>query len=418
MQIRKLRQQLMTKKIGARELAKSYLERIEKNKDLNAYSYISEDVLNEADKAQEKINKGEISLLTGIPISIKDNINVANMPTTHGSNLFIKRNANKDAAAVSNLKQLGAVILGKTNMDELAMGGDGTSSFFGPSLNPHDKLRTPGGSSSGAAVSVAADLCACAVGTDTGGSITQPSSFCGLTGFKPSNNLVNPSGLLMLVPEMDVIGPLAKSAEDCMEMLTCMSGLVFPYPQDGIENLKGVNIAVIEQFLVGDVVKPIEEVLNFFKDRGAIINYVSFQEATEDVYSHYAYSICAKFIEEHFKGYEDLLGKEAIRRLNLGKEFINNGAFKESINKKEILAKKASEILSKNMFVVGPATSSVAPKFGENIPNICTDWINLSHLPNVSTPMKVSSLPLGLSITSYPNMDGRILALANLIEQC
>ena len=416
MKIRELREQLLTKKIGVYELVKSYLETIEKNKDLNAYTYISEDVLKEANIAQEQINKGEVNILTGIPISIKDNINVSNMPTTNGSSLFTKNKIESDSAIVSNLKRAGAIILGKTNMDELAMGGTGEASFFGPSLNPHDKFRTAGGSSCGAAVSVAANLCVAAIGTDTGGSISGPASFCGITGYKPSHNLLDTGGVFKMVPQMDAVGPLAHSSEDCMEILYCMSGFNFDYRQEPYENLKGFSIAVIEQLLEEPIIKPLTEVIDFLKDKGATINYVSFEEAKEEIYPYYAYSICSKFMDENLKSHQHLLGAEALRRLNLGREFIKNGSFNEAVHKREILIKKSSEILSKNMFIIGPTSNFSAPKFGEDKQNICTDWMNLVGLPNISTPMRVDGLPIGLSITSYPNMDGRILSIAHLIE--
>ncbi|MCL2611238.1 MAG: amidase [Defluviitaleaceae bacterium] len=420
MQIQKLREQLSTKKISVRELANNYLERIENNKDLNAYTYIAEDIMEQADNAQKQIERGNIKLLTGIPISIKDNINVEGMPTTNGSKLFTGNKSKTDATLVQNLKEHGAIILGKTNMDELAMGATGEASAFGTSLNPLDKLRTAGGSSSGAAASVAADLCVAAIGTDTGGSISQPASFCGLTGHKPSHFMFDTSGVFKMVPDMDQAGPLAKSAEDCMVMLACMSAFACGYPQEPLENLKNFNIGVIEQFLEGEALNPIKNIIKFLEEKGANINYLDVPEAVEasDLYGHYAYSICAKFMDEHLKDHQHLLGKEALRRLELGRNFIKEGIFREAVVKKEALIKKASELLAQNTFIICPAATYKAPLFTEGIPHICTDWINLAGLPNLSTPMPVSGLPIGLSITSFPNMDGKILALAHLIEQC
>ncbi|MCL1924126.1 MAG: amidase [Defluviitaleaceae bacterium] len=419
MQIRNLREALSTKKISVHELAKSYLERIEKNSDLNAYTYIAEDILEQADRAQQKINNGELKLLTGIPISIKDNINVESMPTTNGSSLFTKNKVKTDAALVKNLKEHGAIILGKTNMDELAMGATGESSSYGASLNPLDKTRTAGGSSSGAAVSVAADLCVAAIGTDTGGSISQPASFCGLTGHKPSHFMFDTSGVFKMVPDMDQAGPMAKSAEDCMVMLACMSAFASGYPQEPFENLNGLKIGVIEQFLEGEALEPIKNIIKLLEEKGAKITYLDFEEALTagELYAHYAYSICSKFMDEKLKDHQHLLGKEAIRRLELGRTFIKEGIFSEAVSKKSLLTKKASELLAENTFIIGPSATYKAPMFSEEIPHICTDWINLAGLPNLSTPMPVSGLPIGLSITSFPRMDGKILALANLIEQ-
>ena len=420
MQIKNLREQLSTKKISVRELVNSYLEKIEKNSDLNAYTYVAEDIMEQVDIAQKEIEEGNIKLLTGIPISIKDNINVKGMPTTNGSKLFTENKIMTDATLVKNLKEHGAIILGKTNMDELAMGATGEASAFGTALNPLDKLRTAGGSSSGAAVSVAADLCVAAIGTDTGGSISQPASFCGITGHKPTHGLFDTSGVFKMVPDLDQAGPLAKSAEDCMVMLACMSNFAAGYPQEALENLKNFHIGVVEQFLEGKSLEPIKNVIKFLEERGATINYLDFPEVLEasDLYSHYAYSICAKFMDEKLKDHQHLLGKEALRRLELGRNFIKEGVFEEARAKKELLIKKSSEFLAKNPFIICPAATYEAPLFTDEIPHICTDWINLSGLPNLSTPMPVSGLPIGLSITSFPNMDGKILSLANLIEQC
>src|SRR5690606_15497506 len=212
---------LAQKKISARELTQAYLDRIQQlNPALNAYITITaEQALAQADAADARLARGDAGPLTGIPIAHKDLFCTRDVLTTCGSRMLHNFVAPYDACVVERLEQAGAIMLGKTNMDEFAMGSSNETSWFGGVRNPWDQTRVPGGSSGGSAAAVAADLCVMATGTDTGGSIRQPASFCGITGLKPTYGRVSRFGMIAFASSLDQAGPLTKSAHDAALMM-------------------------------------------------------------------------------------------------------------------------------------------------------------------------------------------------------
>ena len=213
--------------ISSVELTQAYLGRINHyNDSLNAFVTVCEEqALIQAAQADTARAHGETSPLLGIPLAHKDIFCASGVKTTCGSKMLHNFNAPYDATVVSRLKEAGAVMLGKTNMDEFAMGSSNETSYFGPVRNPWDTDRVPGGSSGGSAAAVSANLCAMATGTDTGGSIRQPAAFCGVTGLKPSYGRISRWGMIAFASSLDQAGPICKSAEDAALMLNTMAGL-------------------------------------------------------------------------------------------------------------------------------------------------------------------------------------------------
>lgn len=259
--ITELRSMLDRKELSAAELTDAYLKRIKQVDDkLESFITVTEDIAKRsAERAQERINKGEASALCGIPVAVKDNICTDGVKTTCASKMLENFVPFYNAAVMDKLENEGAVMLGKTSMDEFAMGGSTQTSAFKKTKNPYDLKRVSGGSSGGSAAAVSASLCAAALGSDTGGSIRQPSSFCGVTGLKPTYGRVSRYGLVAFASSLDQIGPIAGSAEDCAVMLNAIAGYD-PHDSTSSKNkvpdftekigrdIKGIKIAVPKEF--------------------------------------------------------------------------------------------------------------------------------------------------------------------------
>jgi aspartyl-tRNA(Asn)/glutamyl-tRNA(Gln) amidotransferase subunit A len=224
--ITELRAKLDRRELSAVDLTLNYLEKIKKlDGTVNAYLHVNEELaLKAAEKAQERINRGKASALTGIPVAVKDNLCTTDMPTTCASRMLEGYIPPYDATVIARLRESGAVILGKVNMDEFAMGASTRNSYYKKTANPYDVTRVPGGSSGGSAASVAAGLAVASLGSDTGGSIRQPAAFCGVTGIRPTYGRVPRYGCVAFASSLDQVGPIAGSARDCALMLETISG--------------------------------------------------------------------------------------------------------------------------------------------------------------------------------------------------
>ena len=215
---------LKNKEFTSVDLTKAYLGKIKKS-DLNTFISVTEDLaLQQAEQADKKIASGNFDELTGVPCAIKDAIMVEGQKCTAGSKILENYLAPYDATVIKKMKEKGVVILGKTNLDEFAMGGSGENSAYGVTKNPHDKSLVPGGSSGGSAASVILDMVPFAIGTDTGGSIRLPAAFCGAVGYKPTYGLVSRSGVVAMASSTDVIGPLTKTVADAAIVLDVLAG--------------------------------------------------------------------------------------------------------------------------------------------------------------------------------------------------
>lgn len=223
--IKKARELLDEKEISAVELAKNCLENIEKgNEELNVFLEVYDDVLKQAEEAQKIINKGEAKELTGIPLAIKDNILIKGRKASAASKILGNYTATYTATATQKLADQNAIFLGRANMDEFAMGGSTENSAFGVTKNPHDPSRVAGGSSGGSAVAVASHMALGALGSDTGGSVREPASFCGVVGLKPTYGSVSRYGLMAMGSSLDVIGPIAKTVTDAEILFNAIKG--------------------------------------------------------------------------------------------------------------------------------------------------------------------------------------------------
>lgn len=253
--------QLTRGDVTAKAAAEAYLDRIERlNGDVNAFVRVDrERVLADAERVDQKRNAGEkLGALAGLPVAVKDLLCTRGEPTSCGSRMLRDFRPPYDATAVARLRQADAVIIGKTNLDEFAMGGSTESSIFGPTRNPWNLKCTAGGSSGGSAAAVAASFAPLAIGTDTGGSIRQPAGLCGITGLKPSYGRVSRYGLIAFASSLDQIGPMAHSAEDCALLLETLAGHdvrdatsvnrpALPYRESLSDSLKGLRLGVVKE---------------------------------------------------------------------------------------------------------------------------------------------------------------------------
>jgi aspartyl-tRNA(Asn)/glutamyl-tRNA(Gln) amidotransferase subunit A len=362
--IKKLQKLLESKEITCAELTERYLQNIERqNKTINAYIMVTaEEALETAKKVDEKIAAGEkLMPLEGIPMSLKDNISTKGIETTCCSKMLQGYCPIYDASVWESLKNQNSVLLGKTNMDEFAMGSSCETSIFGVTLNPRNTDYVAGGSSGGAAASVAGDMAVFGIGSDTGGSIRQPASFCGLVGFKPTYGTVSRYGLIAYASSLDQIGPITGSVEDAAIIYDCLSSYD---PKDSTsvgsktgtrdkikDSIKGMKIGIIQEFFDGinkDVKSSLEEAIRVYQDAGTqivpfempklnavlpVYFIISCAEASSNLGRYdgirYGYTSDAyKDINEMIcKNRSEGFGKEVQRRILLGTYALSSGKY-------------------------------------------------------------------------------------------
>jgi len=462
---------LKKREISSLELTQKYLEIIEKkNKITNAYITICEDLaIEQAKNADKKIKDGEIEYLTGIPLSIKDLICTKGIKTTCASKMLHNYIPTYNATVYEKLLAKNIVTLGKTNMDEFAMGSSNETSYFGPVKNPHDIERVPGGSSGGSAAAVAANMCAGSLGSDTGGSIRQPASFCGIVGLKPTYGRVSRYGLVAFASSLDQIGPITKNVEDCAILLNAISGydekdstsVNVPVP-DYLENihkecLKGLKIGVPKEYFIEgineEVKNCIEKTLEVLEKEGAEVVEISLPHTEYAVATYYiiapaeASSNLARYDGVKFgyraKKYDDLIdmykktraegfGEEVKRRIMIGTYALSSGyydAYYLKAAKVRNLIKQDFQNAFKEVDVIMcPVAPTTAFKIGEKIDNplemylndIFTIPLNLAGLPGISIPVGKDSknLPIGLQIIANYFEEEKLLNVAYNVEQC
>jgi len=280
------------KEVKVSEVISSLLEKINsEEQNLHSYLYINEKAIDEAKIVDEKIARGEkLRDLEGIPIAIKDNICTKNIPTTCASKILQNFVPPYDATVIKRLKEEGAIIIGKTNMDEFAFGSSTENSAFGPTKNPFDKTRVPGGSSGGSAAATSANLCFASLGSDTGGSIRQPASFCGVVGLKPTYGRVSRYGLIAFASSLDQIGPITKDVSDCAILIKVISGKdnmdstsidipIADYTSFLKDDIKGIKIGIPEEYFVegidGEIREKVENILKNLEEEGVKIEKIS-----------------------------------------------------------------------------------------------------------------------------------------------
>ena len=469
MALKELRDMLDKKEISAVELTQKYLDEIEKkDKEINSYITVCrENALNDAKKAQEAIDSGNSDAFTGLPISVKDNICTLGVKTTCASRMLEDFIPPYDATVMEKLKKSNIVMLGKTNMDEFAMGGSSQTSYFGGVKNPYDTSRVTGGSSGGAAASVAAGLCAAALGSDTGGSVRQPASFCGVTGLKPTYGAVSRWGLIAFASSLDQIGVVANSAEDTGYLL---SGIYGYDANDATSSKKSegnytslvgsdvskFKIGVPKEFFgdgLNDEVKTaVLNAVEYYKKLGCEIVDVSLPSLEYAVSAYYLISSAeAASNLSRFDGikyglrsglgedFNELIsnsrregfGNEVKRRIMLGNYALCSGYYdayyKNATRIRTQLKAEYAEIFSKCDLILTPTAPTTAYKIGEQendpvkmyLADIYTVTVNIAALPAISTTCGYDSngMPIGMSLIGKSFDEKTIIAMCDRFEK-
>lgn len=435
---------LKKKEFSARQLTQACLDAIkEKDTEIHAFLEVFDDVLEQADKADKKISEGVDLPLLGIPVAVKDNMLIRGKRATAGSKILEGFISPYDSTAVSKLKNAGAIILGRTNMDEFAMGSSTESSAYGVTRNPYDPTRVPGGSSGGSAAAVAGNLALATLGSDTGGSIRQPAAFCGVVGFKPTYGRISRSGLIALASSLDQIGPFTKTVGDTEILYNVLKGIdsldstTIQETQSSQKKLSKV-IGIPRKFVDAEgievsVKKNFEEVIEKFKSLGYKVKDIELPHIKYSLATYYiimpaeASSNLARFdgvkyglhkdgengIEDYFKTRGAGFGKEVRRRIILGTYVLSSGYYDEyygsALKMKKIISEELKEMFKKVDLIMTPTTPTPAFKLGEKtgdplsmyLADIFTVPANIAGLPSISIPSGFAGdLPLGIELTA------------------
>lgn len=471
-------QGLIKKEFSAFELTKAFLDRISNfDKKISAFLTITESLaLSQAKKIDDLITQEKkIPLLAGIPLAIKDNILIEDIRCTAGSKILENYIAPYNATVIKKLRDLGAVFLGKTNMDEFAMGSSTEHSKFGPTGNPLDFTRVPGGSSGGSAAATAANMCCYALGSDTGGSIRQPASFCGVVGLKPTYGAVSRYGLIAFASSLDQIGSITKTVEDAEIVFEAIKGKdeldstsveLKPRvnPPTGGQKLKvnELRIGVPKEYFVkgmdSEVEKVIKEAIKKFEEFGTKIKEVSLphtkyalpayyiispSEASANLARYdgikYGYSEIRSasrrteirnLLDVYLKSREEGFGNEVRRRIMLGTYTLSAGYYEayylRAQKVRTLIKKDFDKAFQKVDLILTPTSPTLPFKLGEKIEDpllmylsdVFTVSVNLAGLPAISIPCgKVKNLPVGLQLIGKPFEENRILEMGKIFEK-
>jgi aspartyl-tRNA(Asn)/glutamyl-tRNA(Gln) amidotransferase subunit A len=444
--ITKVHSDIKSGKYSAVDLTKAYLENIsKKDKEIHAYLEVFSDVLEQAEKADTRFKDGTATLLTGIPFAIKDNILIKGRVVTSASKILENYHATYDATVIEKLKREGAIFLGRTNMDEFALGGSTEKSAYGVTKNPHDLERVSGGTSGGSAAAVAADMCLIALGSDTGGSVRQPSAYCGVIGLKPTYGAVSRYGLMAAVSSFDQIGPMAKNMEDVEIVFNAIRGQDINdsttisketyHPKTNEKPVIGIIKSLMDKFKSDNF----EESLEKFKRLGYEIKEIEIPNVENALPVYYILNFAevssnlSRFdgmrfglhkdgkngIEDYFESRGAGFGKEARRRILLGTYVLSSGYYDAYYNRANALRKVITDDHLKAFQKVDILLTSTTPapafKIGEKIgdpvamylEDIFTVTANLTGLPAISIPSGFSGkLPLGMQMTAVHGNEG------------
>lgn len=447
--IKKAHEDMKSGKYSAVDLSKAYLDEIKKkNKDINAYLEIFDDVMEQAKDVDKKFMNSSATLLTGIPLAIKDNILIKGRRANSASKILENYHAVYDATVIEKLKKEGAIFLGRTNMDEFAMGSSTENSAFGVTKNPHDVSRVAGGSSGGSAAAVAMNGALVALGSDTGGSIRQPGSFCGLVGLKPTYGRVSRYGVMAMGSSLDQIGPLAKTVTDAEIIYntirgqdqndsTTISDKTYP-----IKNNKKLKVGIPRSFLTqGGMSKGVltnfDESVEKLNKLGFEIKDISLPNISYSLPAYYVImpaevsSNMSRFdgmrfglhkdgkdgIDDYFETRGTGFGKEVRRRILLGTYVLSSGYYDAYYNRANAVRRIITEDFVKAFqdvdVILTPTTPAQAFKIGEKtsdpvamyLEDIFTVTANLTGMPAMTIPSGFSEvqgkkLPLGIQITA------------------
>lgn len=459
--------ELQSRKVGAREVAQAYLDRIAAHdSDYGAYlTVVGEQALEAADRAQELLDSGQATPITGIPVALKDNLSTKGIRTTCASRILEDFVPPYTATAVAQAERMGAVVLGKTNLDEFAMGTSTENSALGITRNPWDTDLVPGGSSGGSAVAVSAELACVSLGSDTGGSIRQPASLCGIVGFKPTYGRVSRYGLIAFASSLDQIGPFAKTVEDCAIVAHAISGYdpldstSLPDSQIRLEGLKdgttrGLRIGLPKQ-LFGPAITPgvrdsVQVAIDQLAAEGVEFQEIDLPSIEYGVTTYYiiapaeASSNLARFDgvrygpREDADGHNEVIsatrgrrfGHEVKLRIMIGTYALSAGYYDAYYHRAQqvrgMMADEFDRAFGEFDAILSPTSPCVAfPRGGFSddpmalkLMDLCTIPANMGGFPSLSIPCGTSDdLPVGLCLTGPVNGDERLLQIAYTLDR-
>lgn len=440
----------------------------EKDKEYNCYvTLCPEDALKKAEKIQALIDSGDIdSPLAGVPVSVKDNICTKGIRTTCSSKILGNFVPVYNATVVDKMEKAGMITVGKLNMDEFAMGSTTETSYFGPTKNPWDTSKVPGGSSGGAAACIAADEAVVALGSDTGGSIRQPCSFCGVTGLKPTYGTVSRYGLVAYASSLDQIGPVGKNVADCAAVYSVISGkdekdstsmdfAPFDYKAVLTGDMKGKKIGIPADYLgeglAPDVKEAVMNAAKVFENMGAEVEIfpmpiseyaiptyyiIASAEACSNLSRYdgikygYASPDAENLRELYIKSRSEGFGMEVKRRIMLGNFVLSSGYYdayyKKALKAKKLVQKAFFDAFEKYDMILGPVAPTTALKIGESLSDplkmylgdIYTVMVNIAGLPSAAVPCGFDSegMPIGMQLIGKPFGETEILRAAHCFE--
>ncbi len=465
-----LGRKIKAKEVTVREAVLAAYDRIdEKEAELNCYvTTTKEAALAKADEVQAKIDAGELTgPLAGVPVAIKDNMCTKGVLTTCSSRILENFVPTFTAEAVINLEKAGAVILGKTNMDEFAMGSTTETSHYGATKNPWNTKHVPGGSSGGSAAAVAADECSFALGSDTGGSIRQPSSYCGVTGMKPTYGTVSRYGLIAYGSSLDQIGPIAKDVTDCAAILETIASYDpkdstsirrddYDFTSALVDDVKGMKIGIPKDYLIEglnpEVKAAIMNAAHKLEEKGAVVEEFDLSLVEYAIPAYYviacaeASSNLARFDgvkygyrtpeynelhEMYKKTRSEGFGPEVKRRIMLGSFVLSSGYYDayylKALRTKTLIKQAFDKAFSKYDVILGPVAPTTAPEIGSSLADpikmylgdIYTISVNLAGLPGISVPGGFDSkgLPIGVQMIGNCFEEKKIIRTAYAFEQ-
>lgn len=446
--------------LKARDLAEEALAKVEANKEFNAVLRTNEKALAAAEAVDKRAANGEpIGPLAGVPYLAKDNYLTKGLETTAASNILRGYVPPYSATSIEKLEAAGAVLIGKANLDAFAHGSSTENSDYGPTLNPHDKTRAPGGSSGGSAAAVALGITPFALGTDTGGSIRQPASFCGVVGYKPSYGLISRYGVIAMASSTDVIGPLTNTVEDTETVVNILKGqdwrdsTTIKSKDTSASGLKGLKVGVIKEHFGEGIEKSVADAVqnkvDTLKSAGAEIVEISLPSAKTALAVYYV--VVSAEVSSNLSRYDGLrygpresgkdlkeiyektrsvgFNAENKRRIMIGTYVLSSGYYdayyKKAQQVRTLLAEEYKKALSKVDVLVGPTAPSTAFKLGEKadpvsmyMSDVLTVGPSLVGLPAISLPVgkDEAGLPVGMQITGQMAEDSKLLGIARLVE--
>ena len=455
-------------KVSSEQLVRECLKQIENTEDLNALNCVYADMaLKQAKEIDKRLANGEdVGALAGVPVVIKDNINMIGTKTTCSSKFLENYVSPYNATVVQKLIDSGAIVIAKANMDEFAMGSSNENSAFGCVKNPVNKNCVPGGSSGGSAATVASHQCFAALGTDTGGSIREPASFCGVVGLKPTYGRVSRYGVVAFASSLDQVGPLTRSVKDSALMLSVIAGEdkndmtaskkpVDDYLKNIDNGVKGLKLGVPRQFFTDKLDPEVHDALNqaiqTYKDMGAeivdielpsvdvalaVYYILSSAEAASNLarFDGIRYGVRAKnyddVIDLYYKSRTQGFGKEVKRRIMLGNYVLSSGYFDAFYNKakrvQKVIKKEFVDAFKKCDALLAPTTATVAFELGSKskdpvamyLTDIFTVPVNIAGIPSISIPCgkDKNGMPIGMQIMGNHFDEAKIFQVANALE--